>query len=226
MEAEAQKEAKMQAENDAREAKEEQEAEAREAAAKAREAKARQEELIKEKEERAAMFEKEKNAQLAIERREKAEKIAAERAEAAEEKKESASSLAHQLNHSIDESEQQPMINMVQSNQKYVQKAYGGGSVSSATTANLIADAIMHQKQKALGVEESAPTEVHPFSLGLKSATETIHDSLGVKESVPEPATTPVSHLPELSNAIAVKPIVTKDELMESQNIKPLSLNE
>ena len=38
------------------------------------------------------------------------------------------------------------MINMVQSNQKYVKKAYGGGSVSSETTANLIADAIMHQK--------------------------------------------------------------------------------
>lgn len=59
MEAEAQKEAKMNAENDAREAKEEQEAEAREAAAKAREAKARQDDLIKEKEERAAMFQKE-----------------------------------------------------------------------------------------------------------------------------------------------------------------------
>lgn len=37
------------------------------------------------------------------------------------------------------------------------------------------------------------------------------------------PVASPVSHLPELSNAISVKPIVTKDELVESQNIKPLS---
>lgn len=117
------------------------------------------------------------------------------------------------------------MINMVQSTQKF-EKAYGGGSVSSATTANLIADAIMHQKQKALGIEESPVAEVHPFSMGLKTSTESIHDSLGVKEAIPIPALAPVSHLPELSNAIAVKPIVTKDELMESQNIKPLSLGE
>jgi hypothetical protein len=118
------------------------------------------------------------------------------------------------------------MINMVQNQQKYVKKAYGGGSVSSEKTANLIANAIMHQKQKAMGIEESAPEEENddykPLSMNLKAKTQKIHESLGVKVS--EPA--PVPALPELSNAIAVKPIVSKDELMESQNIKPLSQND
>lgn len=36
------------------------------------------------------------------------------------------------------------MINMAQN--QYVKKAYGGGSVSSEKTANLIANAILHQK--------------------------------------------------------------------------------
>ena len=111
------------------------------------------------------------------------------------------------------------MINMVQSKEKF-NKAYGGGSVSSQTTANLIANAIMHQHQKASGIEET-PAESEetykPFSMGLKENTQKIHQSLGFQEAAP---------LPEFSNAIAVKPIVSKDELMESQNIKPMSLDD
>ena len=162
------------------------------------------------------MFRKEKATQLAIENREQEEQNSAP--VEVEKKESSAQSLANQLSTSINESEQQPMINMVQSKSKYVEKAYGGGSVSSATTANLIADAIMHQKQKSLGIEESPVAEVHPFSMGLKSSTESIHESLGVKERAPMfTPKAPVSHLPELSNAIAVvKPIVSKDEILES----------
>lgn len=115
--------------------------------ANAREQKARIEEATKEKhdeEVREAALE-------SIQKKKEQAKIQEE-----EESKQSASTLAHQLQNSINESEQ-PMINMVQSQskQKYVKKAYGGGSVSSETTANLIANAIMHQKQKAMGIEET-----------------------------------------------------------------------
>lgn len=70
------------------------------------------------------------------------------------------------------------MINMVQNKQKYVTKAYGEGTVSSEKTANLIANAILHQKQKAMGIEASpaeSEEESKPFSMGLTESTQKIH---------------------------------------------------
>ena len=117
------------------------------------------------------------------------------------------------------------MVNMVQSQNKYVQRAYGGGGVSSENTANLIANSIMHHKQKAMGIQEETPVEeeAKPFSMLIKKQTSSIGNHLGIKPKV-KVHLPPPSHLPELSNAIAVKPIVSKDEIMEAQSIKPLSM--
>jgi len=125
----------------------------------------------------------------------------------------SASSLARQLSSSIEDKPYEPEpVKPI----SYKPKKSLATPVQSRATADLIAKAIVHQQQKAAGIEpeeEEAQSNSfsHPFSSGLSNAVHDASESVSVTQQA-----APVM---SLSSQTHEKPIVTKDELMEGNQM-------